>query len=191
MFSKLCSTNSNFAKNFCFWYLWKVKKFQISECMRLGAILISAMGGYSRSVSWSTSMTSSSMRGWPKSAQRVPNREPGSLKLIPYREPRSLEISQTGTYQEPGTEPRSSGLNFLGQPRSNWFYREVTVFYRNLLVFDGNLLVFTKKFCHAQLQLQFQRKCTFNFVFFLTTHLPSRNNNVTPNSALILILTGV
>ena len=60
--------------------------------------------------------------------QRVPNREPGSLKLIPYREPRSLEISQTGTYQEPGTEPRSSGLNFLGQPRSNWFYREVTVF---------------------------------------------------------------
>ena len=60
--------------------------------------------------------------------QRVPNREPGSLKLISYREPRSLKISKTGTYQEPGTEPGSSGLNFLGQPRSNWLYQEVTVF---------------------------------------------------------------
>ena len=86
--------------------------------------------------------------------QRVPNREPGSLKLIPYREPRSLEISQTGTYQEPGTEPRSSGLNFLGQPRSNWLYREVTVFYSNFQVFEGNSLVFTMKFCQAQLQFQ-------------------------------------
>ena len=60
--------------------------------------------------------------------QRVPNRELGNLKLIPYQEPRSLKILKTGTYQEPGTEPGSSGLNFLGQPRSNWFYWEVTVF---------------------------------------------------------------
>ena len=60
--------------------------------------------------------------------QRVPNQEPGSLKLTPYREPRSLKILKTGTYQEPGTEPGSSGLNFLGQPRSNWLYREVRFF---------------------------------------------------------------
>ena len=49
--------------------------------------------------------------------QRVPNQEPGSLKIL-----------KTGTYQEPGTEPGSSGLNFLGQPRSNWLYREVAGF---------------------------------------------------------------
>ena len=75
------------------------------------------------------------IRGWPKSAQRVPNREPRSLKLIPYREPRSLEISQTGTYQEPGTEPRSSGLNFLGQPRSNWLFQEVIDFLQEVTGF--------------------------------------------------------
>ena len=60
--------------------------------------------------------------------QRVPNREPGSLKLIPYREPRSLKISKMGTYQEPGTEPGSSGLNFLGRPSGNWLYQEMTGF---------------------------------------------------------------
>ena len=48
--------------------------------------------------------------------------------------------------QEPGTKPESSGLNFLGQPRSYWLYREVTVYYRNLLGFAQNFLFFTKKF---------------------------------------------
>ena len=132
------------------------------------------------------------VRGWPKSAQRVPNREPGSLKLIPYREPRSLEISQTGTYQEPGTEPRSSGLNFLGQPRSNWFYREVTVFLQEFTGFWREFTGFYQEVLPHSTSTSISTKveCRFNFVFFLTTHLPTRNNNETPNSTSILILTG-
>ena len=35
-----------FCQNFCFWCLWKVKKSQISVCMRLVAIPISAKGGF-------------------------------------------------------------------------------------------------------------------------------------------------
>ena len=132
-------------------------------------------------------------RGWPKSAQRVPNREPGSLKLIPYREPRSLEISQTGTYQEPGTEPRSSGLNFLGQPRSNWFYREVTVFLQEFTGFWREFTGFYQEVLPRSTSTSISTKveCRFNFAFFLTTHLPTRNNNETLNSTSILILTGV
>ena len=38
-------------------------------------------------------------------------------------------------YREPGTEPGSSGLNFLGGPRSNWFNRDVMAFYKKLLNF--------------------------------------------------------
>ena len=134
-----------------------------------------------------------SPRGWPKSAQRVPNREPGSLKLIPNREPRSLEISQTGTYQEPGTEPRSSGLNFLGQPRSNWFYWEVTVFLQEFTGFWREFTGFYQEVLPRSTSTSISTKveCRFNFAFFLTTHLPTRNNNETLNSTSILILTGV
>ena len=38
-------------------------------------------------------------------------------------------------YREPGTEPGSSGLNFLGGPRSNWFNRDVTGFLQEITVF--------------------------------------------------------
>ena len=41
--------------------------------------------------------------------------------------------------QVPGTEPGSSGLNFLGEPRSYWLYQEVTGFSQELT-----------GFCHEQ-----------------------------------------
>ena len=44
--------NSIFFQNFSFWYLGKVTKFQMIICMRLGAIIISARGGYQIPPPW-------------------------------------------------------------------------------------------------------------------------------------------
>ena len=114
--------------------------------------------------------------------QRVPNQEPESPKLIPYREPRSLKILKTGTYQEPGTEPGSSGLNFLGQPRSNWLYREVTVFLQEYTVFYVKLLAFTEKFGQAQFELQFKLKFSKALIYFFD----ETKRNVTNTQSHIL-----
>ena len=65
--------------------------------------------------------------------------------MIPYREPRSQKIQNRVPNQKLGTKPGISGLNFLGQPRSNWLYREDTLFLQKLTDFFGNLLVFTKQ----------------------------------------------
>ena len=67
---------------------------------------------------------------------QVPNQEPGSLNLIPCREPRNQKFQNQVPNQEPGTELASSGLNFLGQQRSNWLNREDTVFLQEVTGFS-------------------------------------------------------
>ena len=104
-------------------------------------------------------------RGWPKVGQRVPIREPESLKLIYNREPRSLKTGLTYNW-EPNREVQA-WTSWVKQEVIG-YTRKLLFFYRNLLVFDGNLLVFTEKFSHAQLQLQFQLKLNVGLILFFS-----------------------
>ena len=60
-------------------------------------------------------------------------------------------------YQDPGTEPGSSGLNFLGGPRSNWFNRDVTGFLQEITVcffYQDNRLIYVFLDVHLNLHLK-------------------------------------